>query len=742
MGADPGILSLVVKFVADASQLVANMKRAETATVESTEKMTQAQRLLNAEQQRAGDLQSKFDAEMLRDAEVRKRLIETTREQAAAEKSAADAASLNASAMRVEEMRIEAINSLLADQKMRLRELQSEERGRNEVAAVAQAWEEKRAAALIKSAAAFQQQSTAVAAAAVVNKEYEFSVRSMFPVLVNLRTLARVATGILAIGFIISEWEAFQKALEGAALAMGGFGAEAQKAYEADIKASQEAYIHFTSIAEGYRRIREQLAITAQAEEAGIMRMRAMGVASADLTHWWLAALGPLGNLTRGIWNYHTALAAVDKTQTDARTTLDKLLEQMKKLQDEQQKEAVQNEKNADADEKRFEAQEKQEEAAARKEQAAYERKERQELHAAEVQQRFVQESLVQIEKWAQAWEKLQKAEDAALGITFAHSATEGIALWKRTDEAIASVALHATELNKALGGMTNSFHALSAAQRDLLPLSKEMLEVQTKFAKEEEKEQIQIDHMEKPLTDHIHAIRENIVAIKDRTKAIEKEVQAELDQQHARIGAGITLEDYQKMEIQGAAAVTTAKKAQKAAEEDAAAGAIAGFIGMIAGRRAQAAVEAAYDGAKAVEMWAAYAESDFTNGAKLAAAIEYTVAAAEMGYAAGRGGGGGGRGGSGGSGGGGQTSGRRYGPNASGGGGGDSSSPGTVMGQSGGSSGGSSGGHSITQINVSGGMISADTLQQFMAKVGVGQGSGMFRINANTTSSVPAPRA
>ena len=38
--------------------------------------------------------------------------------------------------------------------------------------------------------------------------------------------------------------------------------------------------------------------------------------------------------------------------------------------------------------------------------------------------------------------------------------------------------------------------------------------------------------------------------------------------------------------------------------------------------------------------------------------------------------------------------------------------------------------------------MISADTLQQFMAKVGVGQGSGMFRINANTTSSVPAPRA
>jgi len=39
-------------------------------------------------------------------------------------------------------------------------------------------------------------------------------------------------------------------------------------------------------------------------------------------------------------------------------------------------------------------------------------------------------------------------------------------------------------------------------------------------------------------------------------------------------------------------------------------------------------------------------------------------------------------------------------------------------------------------------GVISADTLQQFQAQANVGQSTGLIKVNANSVSAIPAPRA
>ena len=73
------------------------------------------------------------------------------------------------------------------------------------------------------------------------------------------------------------------------------------------------------------------------------------------------------------------------------------------------------------------------------------------------------------------------------------------------------------------------------------------------------------------------------------------------------------------------------ARERERQAERAAAAGILSGFAGLIAGRQAQAAVEGAFDAAKAVEMWARYAASWGTDTGALLAAGQYTLSAAEM---------------------------------------------------------------------------------------------------------------
>ena len=96
MGADAGILGLLIKLQADASQMIAEIQKGEAQVTESTDNMTKAQAMLDAEQQRASELQSQFDAEMVQNIAQRQRLIEMTQEQAAAEQSLADAQALKA----------------------------------------------------------------------------------------------------------------------------------------------------------------------------------------------------------------------------------------------------------------------------------------------------------------------------------------------------------------------------------------------------------------------------------------------------------------------------------------------------------------------------------------------------------------------------------------------------------------------------------------------------------------------
>ena len=95
MGADAGILGLLIKLQADASQMIAEIQKGEAQVTESTDNMTKAQAMLDAEQQRASELQSQFDAEMVQNIAQRQRLIEMTQEQAAAD-SAATVATLKA----------------------------------------------------------------------------------------------------------------------------------------------------------------------------------------------------------------------------------------------------------------------------------------------------------------------------------------------------------------------------------------------------------------------------------------------------------------------------------------------------------------------------------------------------------------------------------------------------------------------------------------------------------------------
>ena len=400
MGADAGILGLLIKLQADASQMSAEIQKGEAQVTESTDNMTKAQAMLDAEQQRASELQSQFDAEMVQNIAQRQRLIEMTQEQAAAEQSLADAQALKAAkdaeyniskaqflageeakqralketaaeearayeiskaqflageeakqrALKVtaaeEENRaatakvVQAMaerraailaNNVLVERKILLaaQEAQAEQilalkltestealAGRTEVAAVAQEWEERRSAVIAKSVASLGAQTTAetestaaTAAAAgvseeyitvlkaqaaateantIANKEFEFSVRGMFPTFVNLRTLIRVATGIFAIGFIISEWKAFTDAITEATLAMGGFGDVAQKAMAADIKASDEALTHTKNLKDSH----DQISLTLK-EQADLSEK--LGAINARILPPWAEYLALIG---------------------------------------------------------------------------------------------------------------------------------------------------------------------------------------------------------------------------------------------------------------------------------------------------------------------------------------------------------------------------------------------------------------------------------------------------------------
>lgn len=160
-------------------------------------------------------------------------------------------------------------------------------------------------------------------------------------------------------------------------------------------------------------------------------------------------------------------------------------------------------------------------------------------------------------------------------------------------------------------------------------------------------------DNLSTPIGTHVRIMRQAIAVYHEQIAASEKMQTQALSEANAIKTAAYAQQaaartDLEKALASGAvmkaeqayadtvrrtsAAVIAARKAEKQAEEDALAAGAAGIVGAIAGRRAQAAVEAAYDTAQGFAHLGAY---DFWGAA------QYFIAAAEMGIVAGTGGGG-----------------------------------------------------------------------------------------------------
>ncbi len=798
MGADPGMLSLVMKFVADAQQFIAENKKAEASGVATTEAIKTAYEKLAAEQQRASDLESKFDAERQKEAQQRTRLVELTNDQAVAEQSLADAKALQESQQRVEAMRTEAINKLLKDQAQRLREIRAEEASRVEVAAVVQQWEQRQAATTLRAAEALDKQTAAYARSQAAAEE--FSVRGVFPLLTNFRTLARVATGILAIGIIVAEWDRFTDALKAASLAIGGFGEAAQKAYNDNIKYSEQNYLNFKTLAEGQREIREQTNLTSQAQEDGVMRSQALLASYRQVGTW----IDPTG--ISAFLNYRDAVKLASDAQTTAAQTLDKLLENMEKLrkkgenraEEERQLEIiraqgelyegtgdrvaalqqrlegmhveetfklreVQGDAKATADIKTLyglrelhiiheisaaqeEAQEKNDKAEGakeKKEDSAWE-------HRTEQRYAFYAKRRKEAEAdekyWAEAGARAKKEmqenipkipTDLGVGGAIADAKFKLADTYKDMMEAQRHFA---TEM--AAEGDRARLHELSVNERYL----RHQIEMHGKtavFYREEAKqllafetEKLQIHERaeERRITED--AIREQKRLTELNTKQKNTPGMSEPDRvalqqrtdelvAQSKIQAAAKIKQAQKEE--GDSEKEVAEIYKQAAREkmmaDAASveASAARLLGITGHKKAEAYLNMVMATAEGIVK---LAEKDYVGAAlDFMGAAEYGIIA---GQTHGKGGGGGGAG---------AESASRSRSNRD-------NQPGVVMGQGGASRGGSSSGYSQTTINVTGGMISADTMQQFAAKFGVGQGSGLYRINANSTSSLPASRA
>jgi len=150
------------------------------------------------------------------------------------------------------------------------------------------------------------------------------------------------------------------------------------------------------------------------------------------------------------------------------------------------------------------------------------------------------------------------------------------------------------------------------------------------------------------------------------------------------------------------------------------------GVAGLIAGRRAQAAVEGAFDAAMAIQMWARFIGSWGTDVPAGLAAAKYTIAAVEMFKIAGGAGGGGGGGGA-----------AAYAGAGMGGYGGESRA---YMVPRGAPAAGAAGGTTIN-ITVQGGVVGARDLAQFVGQISQNVQRGTIRLISSATLATPVTR-
>ena len=835
MGADPGMLSLVMKFVADAQQFIAENKKAEASGVATTEAIKTAYEKLAAEQQRASDLESKFDAERQKEAKQRTQLVALANEQAAAEKSLADAQALKAreaekAAQAAEEEKQYTIilNQMLHEQAVRLREVQAAEESRTEVAAVAQMWEEKRAAALAKSEATLAANTTATLTNAGAIKAQELSIRSVLPTLVSLRTLARVTTGVLALGIIVTEWENFTNWIQNAVLAMRGFNDALQQVMASTAQMNERIIGQVKTIdAAEVERLSHITDANERRKELDRYHIEAIHQSLADedkniaTLQRKLRLLDEIDKATNSIalapgrallggqvllkkreqdeLDHAGALIDIQKErlrlgneltrhQEEQRTLYNDLLGAEKGLQDADDKLLATGKKKADMwDHQRAVAEEQimklqdlneRETDAIRLIEDGELPARRQIILAAERERQVQYEALLKFEEeYRQKKKTLEeyvalaqlisdfseasyKKEDLLLD---AQAIKEGQTSKQRTDREFAAIERrreHVENVQAQFSAAQEHFHEEMAQEEDKARLY--ALNIQEKYLKHQiemhgktaifyrqetkELEKVEQDKFKVHADAEIKKIRFDEERERERLTKLNKELQDQTGkgalsgpgkaaQQKAtddaiaanKAAAAAKIRQIQKEEADGEkevaevyrqAAIDKAMADAKAVEASA-----ARLLGITGHKKAEAYLNMVMATAEGIVK---LAEKDYVGAAlDFMGAAEYGIIA---GQTHGKGGGGGGGGGSTRS----ESASQKR-----------DSQPGVVMGQSGGAgSGGGSHGYSTTTINVTGGMISADTMQQFAAKFGVGQTGGLYRINANSTSSLPASRA
>jgi len=487
----------------------------------------------------------------------------------------------------------------------------------------------------------------------------------------------------LLVAFAIAEIPKLVEGIDDATEAIGGFGAEAQKAFKDAVAASNEAIVKFKTIKEGIK-LRDEVnqniaALTVQRDV-----LNEMGGTSLN---WARAVAAALSGNTVLAGSYAAMAIALHKDMKELVALENTRLEQLNT------ETGLENKKQNDA-------------GKATESEAKYNR-ELAQRHQWLI--RTMQEAGKVAAAEEAAGEKRAKVEQDLQKIQF-----QGIAVMETIFAVESKAAEQARELGQSLQISINT-SAASARQvkmvyEDIVKLFPQM----TKAEAQQRAEQI----AESPVIRSVIDDTRNLA--RARKELLEATYQAVTGEKM-----------YLSVSEEWMQALDKEKEAIQQNMVAAVQGVAATAAAMIGGKRAQASVEGAFDAAKAIEFGAQFIGSWGTDTAAGFAAVQYGLAAAQMFEVAGSGGGRAARIVSGGAGGGGSA--------RSGGGGGSQAVD--RGGGGGGVGGGGSSKYSQTVIQISG-KLSTNGQQQLAAWIGMGASAGLYKLSSTGCSGIPAPRA
>jgi hypothetical protein len=229
-------------------------------------------------------------------------------------------------------------------------------------------------------------------------EETKHSVRSLFPIMSETRQLARtMMAGFMAV-MVIEHFAQLTESIRDAALALGGFGEEARKAFEDVAEASQDAQIHFQGLTTAAKIANAEFQIMQTNQRlAAIENEKASGAAASSLKVW-AERLGLLGPATAFATQGQRSLTEAENEAGKLRTLLAAQLKELANLEEKRQKEEEAAARKADA--------------AARKAEAAQHAEERRldRLNAAIL--RWQNQQIDAMERVAREWGRLRDQEE------------------------------------------------------------------------------------------------------------------------------------------------------------------------------------------------------------------------------------------------------------------------------------------------------------------------------------------